>query len=607
MKRLARRHQPRWIVLDSASRNNLFHDDSKSEMDESQIKGTKCKIYSATMTKDECLLKNALKFGKQSNKANIGNLVDAILELSDTRPTGWLQTHLSEECRSNITQRELFGLYIRSLLASTIHDDDATRESRMLSAAFDNAWSETSGPTRIDSAFIKDVLEDPKGEETLQDEAIAFLATALETPSVVLKRLKKEMVQEAPKGWIRDRWFLTTSEKPKNKKKLTALQVKVLRILSLLLVGTFGDHNERVEVLIHAWDKADLARTISTGFSTISKSLNAPIRFATKRICLTKSQDEDALHQGRLKGAISTTPARTRGAGDDTIQSPTEFLSPLATAPSSRAGLKWVTSLFRRRKKRQEVEDNSSTSEPDPLGSEWDDSFNATNRILEFQMPHNPTRLLTVESNDSTDADEIFNFGSSLDADDGIPLDTDNGSPLDEDGAITLDTNDKVSPSRYKAPEPPSTPSQGRRFREARNANSKTYATDSDLDEVVIFAEAGDRERLYRLEQDENYPHLKSYWDLSTEQAAIGCQPVSKTVMSIMAKSMPHAKVTKLLVQSGYSQMKQGKVIQRKKDVNEQREKRAREKKIYKAPTLIDEVCHLNCSAPNSDARAAAN
>ena len=106
------------------------------------------------MTREDCLLKNALKFGKR-NKGNIGDLVDSILELSDTRPTGWLQTHLNEECQSNRTQRELFGLYVRSLLASSIHDDNAIQEPRMLSEAFDKAWLETGGITRIDIAFLK--------------------------------------------------------------------------------------------------------------------------------------------------------------------------------------------------------------------------------------------------------------------------------------------------------------------------------------------------------------------------------------------------------------------------------------------------------------------
>ena len=476
----------------------------------------------------------------------------------------------------------------------------------MLSEAFDKAWLETGGTTRIDIAFLKDILVDPKGKEILKDEALAFLATALETPTVVLESLKEEMVQEAPKGWIRDRWFLTTSKNSKHKKKLTALQEKVLRMRSLLLVGTFGDHDERVEVLIHAWDKTDLARTISTGLSTISKSLNAPIRLATIRFRLiSQSEDGDALHEGRLRGTILlATPFQTRGARADTIQSPIDVVSPLATTPSIRAaGLKWVTSLFRRRKKRHEEENNeqdiSSTSDPEPSHSEWDDSFNDTNRILEFRTPHiNSMHLLTaVESNDTTDDDgETFNFSSSLDADS-------SGSPLNADGDFTLDTDDE-SPSRYKAPEPPSIPPRrGRCFRE----KSTTDATDSDSDESILFAEADDRERLYDFEKEENYKHLKSHWYRSTEQAAIGCHAVSKTMLAIMAKSMPHAKVTELLVQSGYSEMKKAKIIERKKDINTQREKSAREKKIYKAPTLVEEVCHLACKAPNANTRAARN
>ena len=95
-----------------------------------------------------------------------------------------------------------FGLYVRSLLASSIHDDNAIQEPRMLSEAFDKAWLETGGTTRIDIAFLKDILVDLKGKEILKHEALAFLATALETPTVVLESLQEEMVQEAPKGRI---------------------------------------------------------------------------------------------------------------------------------------------------------------------------------------------------------------------------------------------------------------------------------------------------------------------------------------------------------------------------------------------------------------------
>jgi hypothetical protein len=71
-------------------------------------------------------------------------------------------------------------------------------------------------------------LVDPKGKETLKDEAPSFLAIALDVPLVALKRLKEEMVQNKKhrrdKGWIQDRWFLTTTlDKPKNKKRLTTL------------------------------------------------------------------------------------------------------------------------------------------------------------------------------------------------------------------------------------------------------------------------------------------------------------------------------------------------------------------------------------------------
>ena len=72
----------------------------------------------------------------------------------------------------------------------------------MLSEAFDKAWLETGGTTRIDIAFLKDILVDLKGKEILKHEALAFLATALETPTVVLESLQEEMVQEAPKGRI---------------------------------------------------------------------------------------------------------------------------------------------------------------------------------------------------------------------------------------------------------------------------------------------------------------------------------------------------------------------------------------------------------------------
>ena len=103
--------------------------------------------------------------------------------------------------------------------------------------------------------------------------------------------------------------------------------------------------------------------------------------------------------------------------------------------------------------------------------------------------------LTAVESNETTDDDgETFNFGSSLDADS-------SGSPLNADGDFTLDTDDE-SPSRYKAPEPPSIPPRrGRCFRE----KSTTDATDSDSDESILFAEADDRERLYDFEKEENY------------------------------------------------------------------------------------------------------
>jgi hypothetical protein len=81
----------------------------------------------------------------------------------------------------------------------------------------------------------------------------------------------------------------------------------------------------------------------------------------------------------------------------------------------------------------REAEDNkqniSSTSDPEPSGSEWGNSFNDTSRVLEFQTPHNPTGVLTVESNNSTDEDEAFNFCSSLDANNGFPLDTNDESP----------------------------------------------------------------------------------------------------------------------------------------------------------------------------------
>ena len=77
----------------------------------------------------------------------------------------------------------------------------------MLSEAFDKAWSENGVAMRmrIDNVFLIDIMVDPQGEEALSDKALESLATGLETPSTVLKKLKQGMmVKKLPKGWIQD-------------------------------------------------------------------------------------------------------------------------------------------------------------------------------------------------------------------------------------------------------------------------------------------------------------------------------------------------------------------------------------------------------------------
>ena len=123
----------------------------------------------------------------------------------------------------------------------------------MLSEAFDKAWSENGVAMRmrIDNVFLIDIMVDPQGEEALSDKAPEFLATGLETPSTVLKKLKQGMmVKKLPKGWIQDSWVLvkeatmSSPSKIPNKKSLTALQETVLKMLSLFFLGASEDCNE---------------------------------------------------------------------------------------------------------------------------------------------------------------------------------------------------------------------------------------------------------------------------------------------------------------------------------------------------------------------------
>lgn len=127
----------------------------------------------------------------------------------------------------------------------------------------------------LDNAFFMDLVVDPQGaEQSLSDETLEFLAATglLGTPKTVLKKLKQGMIKKLLKGWMGDSWFLTkeaTTISPLDKKPTKrALQVKVLRMLSLLLLGASEDHDQETQALYCAWGRDNtLTRAIANELS----------------------------------------------------------------------------------------------------------------------------------------------------------------------------------------------------------------------------------------------------------------------------------------------------------------------------------------------------
>lgn len=477
------------------------------------------------------------------------DLPGALVEAAKQKEHGWL----CDECFSG--NRIATGLIFRALLAQKCGTMKA------LGGALDHLLG---SECKFEPSVLQNVFETlnartPNNDQRVGENTISDLISYYEKPAEVLRTLAEGQAAEKEKGWMREAWFFSST----NKSKLTPIEAFGYRLQISFIMGSLEDKRDILKArkaLAHGWKRRErnVAEVVKDGIGNEILEGRAVIEYKSPS-CLREPAEEveqdgvgDENYVARGGLASDATPARTRAAASTA--------SPRST-PRSAVGrfgnlLKSVGSAFVIRKKPKQqnnlINQDGVQSDGDSVLDQGDEDGGDT---------EDPSRTLCFD-----------------------------GSPGVSEQAhiVDMDSSDDGERDKTSMDERSATGSDIRTKRQAA-----CVATQNGFEEGVDdFDEEDDDQEKDALDVVATVARL----------AAVGSWSVRETTKAILVGSVGFDKATELLLKNGYPETMKEQVIQRRREKN--RKAITRTKKWKEEPLLVEEVCKKEFSRPLSDSNA---